>query len=199
MTEQEAATAGRAGKPMLVFIYPETADDDDAPDYRFMVEEDAAFADDKVAMGARFFDCLRIDAETARTDRVLKSYASTRPTLVFLRPNYEATKMVRTTKKFNAGKIVAAMRATLKLDYQNKLSRVASAQKSIQKERAKTDKLRAKLNELEQTIADTKSASKRAKLNKQRDALDKKIGDLEDAANTREAALYELKPTPAKA
>jgi len=174
MTEEESAKASRAERPLFVFIF-------DA-DATVGTEDDKAFQDEKIAVGARFFDCVRISKGDAAADRLLKPYADKAPVLVFLRPNYEvaATHQAR----FNASKVFDAMCATMKKDYRNCVQTVLKQQRDIQKERAALDRDREKLAKLEEDAA---SAAKAEKLRAEIDAA-------ESALVTREEALYTLDP-----
>ena len=79
MSEEQAEATQTNDRPMIVFVY-----DADVDEQRYQVEEQKAFFDDKVAVGARFFDCLRIDLESAKTDRALAKSVKKGSTLVFL-------------------------------------------------------------------------------------------------------------------
>ena len=134
MTEEEATRALRNERPLLVYIYPEAgAKEQDDP--RVAVEEDPAFHDHGVVVGARFFDCVRIHEEDAREDRALKGYAGSAPCLVLVRPDFTPTKCLR--GRFNAGRIFPAMGATLEMDYENSLKKIVKEQGQIEEELAK--------------------------------------------------------------
>ena len=187
MTEEESRSTLTTDKPMMVFVY-----DADAEDQRYMVEEDKVFFDDMVAVGARFFDCLRIDIESARTDRALAKSVKRAPALLFLRPDYTVHKTL--TGRFSARKIFAAMCSTTKQDYKSCVKSAFAGQKKLNKERTKLDREWVKLDQLNSRIDDEKGQRKRAKLIKKRDALDKKLSDAEVKLDECEAKLYKLTP-----
>ena len=190
MTEEEAAAVSRLDRPLLVFIYDENADVDGDP--RFEIEQHKAFQDDQVVIGARFFDCVRIDKTSAAKDRVLKPYARRSPSLVFVRPDLSAFKALK--GKFSARSVYSAMCATMQKDYQNCVRTAVKKQRALQKELLKVNKMRVEVVTLNERIDDTESTRKRAKLVKERDALEKEIGVAEGRLNEREGAIYELKP-----
>lgn len=113
---------------MLVYVY--NGKDVDA---RYAVEELKAFRDERVLVGARFFDCVRVAEDTKA------------PRLLLIRPNGEVT---ATLKKPSADKVYATMRAVLKKDYENKLGETVTAQRAILRERAKLERQK-KTKELE--------------------------------------------------
>ena len=192
MSEDEAKSTLTNDRPIIVFVY-----DADVDEQRFLVEEQKAFFDDKVAVGARFFDCVRIDLESAKTDRALAKAVKRAPALVFLRPDYSVHKTI-TAKKFNAGKIFAAMCSTTMKDYKTCVMRAISTQKKLTKERSKLDKEWVKLERINTQIDDERSQRKRARLIKERDALQKKLGDIEVKLDERESALYKLEKKASK-
>ncbi|HEX5137937.1 MAG TPA: hypothetical protein VFY93_13250 [Planctomycetota bacterium] len=173
MTEEESARAMRSERPLFVFITD--------PDATEGAEDDKAFTDERVAVGARFFDCVRISKADASEDRILKPYVAKAPILVFLRPSYEVTGTH--PARFNASKIFDAMSSTMKKDYKNSVDAVLKAQRDIEKERAALDRDREKLAKLE----DAKDAAKAEKLRSQISATESDLG-------TREETLYKLEP-----
>lgn len=193
MTEAEAAKSNRRARPAVVFIYKDNAQAEEDP--RAEIESHKAFRDDSVAIGARFFDCLRIDNEYAAKDRILKKYASMAPVLVFVRPNFETVKAIR--GRFSARGVFAAMCLTMKVDYDNCVRTAVKKQRTLLKEIVKIDKLRVKANKLSEKIEDTKSAAKRGSLGKQLEKLEKQIDAKQTSVSERESKIYDLKPVEA--
>ena len=188
MTEEQAEKAGRAERPMLVYIYDDGKDEDDQ---RGAIESDRAFTqDEKVAIGARFFACLRIEKESAKEDRVLAKYARRAPVLVFVRPNFDIVSSQ--SGRFNSSKIFSAMCSTMKKDYENCVSTVLKEQKKITKERADLQRDKDELTRLDEKIAEEENSRRRAVLNKERDELNEKITALEEKLRERENKLYVL-------
>jgi predicted mannosyl-3-phosphoglycerate phosphatase (HAD superfamily) len=174
MTEEESAKASRAEKPLFVFIH-------DA-DVTTGTEDDKAFQDERVAVGARFFDCVRVSKADAAEDRLLASYAAKAPILVFVRPNFEVA--ASHPARFNASKMFDAMCATMKKDYKNCVQTVLKQQREIQKERAALEREKEKLVKLEE---ESKGSAKTEKFR-----VD--LAVTESALVTREETLYKLEP-----
>jgi len=177
MTEEESAKTMRADKPLFVFISDPDADEG--------TEDDKAFTDERVSVGARFFDCVRISKADAAEDRILKAYAPKAPILVFLRPSYDV--VTTHPARFNASKIFDAMSSTVKKDYKNSVDAVLKAQRDIEKERASIDRDREKLAKLEEDSRDSAKAEK----------LRTQIASAESELGTREEELYKLQPKDA--
>jgi len=174
MSEEEAAKASRADRPFFVFIHDIDAEEG--------TEDDKAFQDERIAIGARFFDCVRISKGDAAEDRLLKPYSEKAPILVFVRPNYEI--VASHAARFNASKIFDAMCATMKKDYKNCVQTVVKKQRDIQKDRAALERDKDKLARLEEDSADSPKATK----------LRAEIEATESALLTKEEALYQLEP-----
>ena len=196
MTEAQAKAISRADKPILVYVYNDEVDED----ARFAIEEASAFVDDKVAIGARFFTCVRIDAETAKNDRALKEHVGRANSLIFVRPDYKVAKTIMFKgKKISARKVFGGMCATMKLDYQNCVSSAYSKMKKVQKDRLKLDQEQNKVGSLDDKIANEKTASRREKLIAQRDKIQEKLDAKYEKIDARETELFELKLKRAKA
>ena len=173
MTEEEAAKASRAEKPLMVLIHDIDAETG--------ADDDKAFQDERVSVGARFFDCVRVSKGDAAEDRLLKSFAAKAPILVFVRPNYEVA--ASHPARFNASKMFDAMCSTMKKDYRNCVATALKAQKEIEKERAALEREKEKLAKLEEESKGTKTEKIRVELSA-----------TESALATREDALYKLEP-----
>ncbi len=189
MTEAEAAKASRADRPMLVYVYRDS--DKDSEDPRGAIESDRAFATDKVAIGARFFDCLRMTAAEAKKDRILAKMARSAPCLVFVRPNFEIAATLRGTP--SGGKIFGAMCKTMRLDYENCVATAVKSLKGIDKARAKLQRDRDVLARLDKKLTDTRGARK-VSLEKKRETLNDKLAKADAALLKRENSVFDLKP-----
>ena len=174
MTEEESMRASRAERPLFVFIH-------DA-DATTGTEDDKAFQDERVAVGARFFDCVRVSKADAAEDRILKEYAPKAPILVFVRPSYEVAGTHQA--RFNASKVFDGMCATMKKDYKNCVQTVLKQQREIEKERAALEREKEKLAKLEE---ESKASAKTEKMRTD-------LAATESALVTREETLYRLEP-----
>lgn len=198
MTEKEAAAISRSDKPILVFVYDDEAgQSEESP--RFAIEQAAAFADDKVAIGARYFECVRIDAESAKADHALKEHVGTANSLLFVRPNYEVAGTLHfKDMKVQARKVFAEMCATLRVDYENCVKSACSDMKKLQKERVKLDREQAEVRELDAKIADEPSAKRREKLMAERDEVQGKLDKEYEKLHAEETRIFALAPRESK-
>jgi hypothetical protein len=185
MTEEQSAQAERNARPMMVYVYD--VNDEEA---MTAMEEDRVFRDERVAVGARFFDCLRINSEAAEEDRLLAPKARRLPALIFVRPNFEIASSMN--RRFSASRVFKAMCTTMRKDYANCVQTVLKKQKEIMKDRVALSKDRTDLNRLNEKIADETSANRRKRLIQERDELEGKITQLTAQLDAKENELYKL-------
>jgi len=190
MTEDEAKAISRHERPLMVFVYNDELDEES----RFEIESASAFLDDKVAVGARYFDCVRIDLESAKGDRVLKEHVGRANSLVFVRPNYEvAEKIFFKGVRVNARKVFGDMCKTLRLDYENCARKAAKEMRDIQKERYDLQREQAEVAEIDEDISEEESPRRREKLIEKRDELQDELDKQFTKLSEAEKKLFELK------
>ena len=189
MSEVQAQAISRSDKPLIVYIYNDDADEE----ARFSIEESSAFFDDKVAVGARLFDTVRIDMESARKDRVLKEHLGRENSLVFLRPDYKFAKAIQFKgTKIRSRSVFSAMCATMKLDYKNCVATTYKKMKTIQKARAKLSPDANKIAQMDDKILNEKSDKSRDKLVVKRDKMQDKLDSAYVTLDEKENALFTL-------
>lgn len=109
--EEPKQGAMRAEKPMLVYV---TSDDPTDKETRKL--ESIVFANEKVGLGCKFFDTIKISAGDALQDRILADNGRYTPRLVFLSREYKVTDVLQ-KKQISAGKMLKAMKRLAKLEY----------------------------------------------------------------------------------
>jgi len=193
MTEEQAQAVSHNDKPILVYVY----NDEEQEDARFAIEAATAFGDDQVAIGARFFECVRIDIESAKNDRALKDHIGRQNSLVFVRPNYEVADALHFKEtRIASRKIFGEMCATLRMDYENCAKKAYSEMRKIMKERVELDQEADDVRKLDAEILEQESARKREKLIAQRDKVQKKLDDAYLKIDEAESKLFKLEPKP---
>lgn len=189
MTEAQALSVSRRDKPLLVYVYNDVADDQ----ARYSIEEAGAFFDDKVAVGARLFDCVRIDIESAKNDGALKEHLGRDNTLVFLRPDFSfASSIEFKGDKIKARSVFGDMCKTMKLDYENCVATTYKKMKALQKDRAKLESDARKVADYEEKILAETSATKREKLVASRDKIQAKLDAEYAKIDEQENKLFAL-------
>ena len=189
MTEEQARSISINDKPLLVYVYNDETDEE----ARYSIEEASAFFDDKVAVGARLFDCVRIDMESAKTDGALKDHLGRDNTVIFLRPNYKFVSAIEfKSTKVKARSVFGAMCKTMKLDYKNCVATTYKKMKTLQKERAKLTPDARKIAQVDEKILSEKSARKRDKLVANRDKMQEKLNVANAKIDQKEGKLFNL-------
>lgn len=179
-----------ADKPMLIYVTAE-----DATSVATRKLEDISFKDERVAIGAKFFRCVKISAGDAAQDRLLKEAGSATPRLILVKRNYEVIKVLE-KKRLSASKVQAAMAKLAKAEYKSSFSSMLSKYAKLLNELDRLDDVRAKLAaDATRYNADPKKyATKLKKLAKQQLAYDKSMEEWK----ANEAKLLELKLVEAR-
>jgi hypothetical protein len=172
-----AATTGAKApapreKPLLVYVH-----DGEDVDARYAVEELEALRDEGVVVAAQFFEAVRIDLEHARQDPALARLVKRAPCLVALRPGLEAGKTLAGAP--SKGALFAALRATLRKDYENCPRKTLDEQREILAARAAIARERERAEELE---------------GPERATLEGELEAREADLDAREKGLFTLKP-----
>ena len=117
--EQTAKSASRiADKPMMVLVT-----DPDPTNKQMRKLEDVVFKNETLALGAKFFDAIRISEADAARDRVLAGAGKHAPRIVFLRRDYSVSGVVN-KHSLKARKITGEMRKIVKKTYVNSFDKM---------------------------------------------------------------------------
>ena len=164
--EEANQTGMRAEKPMLVYVTS-----DDPTDKTTRKLEAIVFANEKVGLGAKFFDTIKVTHGDALQDRLLKEHGRFAPRLVFLTRDYAVTDVMQ-KKQLTAGKILKSMQKLAKKEYATKFETMVRDYTKL-------------LNELDRL------ESKKAALADQRRRLQEKPNKSRDKKVAREEIKHE--------
>ena len=109
--EEAKQTGMRAEKPMLVYVTS-----DDPTDKITRKLEAIVFANEKVGLGVKFFDTIKITHGDSLQDRILKEHGRAAPRLVFVTRDYVVSDVLQ-NKQLTAGKLLKAMKKLAKTEY----------------------------------------------------------------------------------
>jgi hypothetical protein len=109
----EAGAAMRAARPLMVYV-----PSDDPTDKTTRKLEQVVFKNEKLGVGAKFFDTIKISAGDALQDRILKEKNRV-PRMVFLKRDYTVHAVLQ-QRQLTPGKIVKAMKSLVRVEYVNK-------------------------------------------------------------------------------
>jgi hypothetical protein len=174
-----------ADLPMVIYV---TAEDETSGAARKL--EDISFKDERVAIGAKFFRCVKISASAAAEDRLLKVNGKTTPRLIFMKRNYDVVGVLE-GRKLSASKINKAMAKLCSSEYKSKYGTMLSNYAKLLNQLDRLDDERTKLAADAKRLTDSKkkSASKQKKYDKAKAEFDKKM----KAWSASETKVLELK------
>jgi hypothetical protein len=116
----EAAQKRFAEKPMLIYV---TSDDNTDAYSRKL--EDICFPDERVAIGSKFFKCIKITTGNALQDRLLVKHGKSSPRLLLVTRDYKVLSVLE-GKKISSGKLVKAMSHLVRKEYKNSFDSMVS-------------------------------------------------------------------------
>jgi hypothetical protein len=187
----EGQPAARAEKPMMVFIRPR-----DTGDKQLAKIEKVALVSEQVAIGAKFFLCLSISERDANEDPILDTTPDVTPRFVFLRRSYSVHSVLK-GKEISASRLLKAMRALVRLEYETDFDKTIRAYVKLLNEKdrllARQQALAKQRDKLDGDLTSPKARAHRRK----EEELEKEFEAWEEA----EAALLTFvfrKPRPAK-
>ncbi|MEE8104150.1 MAG: hypothetical protein V3T86_01295 [Planctomycetota bacterium] len=182
----EVATIKRsewAEKPTMIYI-----PSDDPKDAITAKLEKAVFVDEKVAIGAKFFDTIKIAARHALEDRILIDYAGDTPHIIFLKRDYTVHATLQ-GRQISASKLIKAMRALAAVEYVSDFDKMVREYAKLLIELDKLEDERAVIAKLRKRFEDDPSAARRKKLEQREEALDAAM----EAWEEREEELLEFR------
>lgn len=169
----ENAGRARADRPMLVYVMS-----DDNTDSTTRKLEDVCFADERVSIGSKFFDCIKVTAGDAMQDRLLAANGDSTPRLVVLTRDYDVQDVLE-KRELSSGKLVRALSSAVRKDYANSFDSMVRDYGKLLNELDRLDGKRALIADKKERAGDNKSKLKKvereaAKLEKEMDAWKKK-------------------------
>jgi predicted nuclease with TOPRIM domain len=155
--EAKDAAVGRrhAERPMLVYVMS-----DDNTDSATRKLEDVCFADERVGIGSKFFDCIKITAGDAMQDRLISKHGKDTPRLLMVTRDYNV-KDVLSKKKLSSGKIVRGMSKLTKSEYKTSFDKMVSNYAKLLNE---LDRLEGKKGQIADSIK--RASGNKSKLKK---------------------------------
>jgi hypothetical protein len=117
MTAEFQPDGFRKDLPALVYLYT-TQDDEKRQDFEFRV-----FADERVGFTSRFFNCIRIWADTIPDPEARKKYASDLPMLVLFDSAGNEVKTYNGTK-LDGSRLLSAMQRTFEQHFQGHMAKL---------------------------------------------------------------------------
>jgi hypothetical protein len=187
----EGQLPARADKPMMVFIRPGDADDKQVAKI-----EKVVLVSEQVAIGAKFFLSLSISERDANEDPILDTTPDVSPRFVFLKRDYSVLAVLK-GKEITASRLLKAMRAVVRVEYETNFDKTIQAYVKLLNERDRLLARREALARQRDQLAEDLTSPKARAHRKKEEELEKEFEAWEKA----EAALLNFvfrKARPAK-
>ena len=159
-TDEAAAEAGaamRATRPMIVYV-----PSDDPTDKTTRKLEQVVFKNEKLGVGAKFFDTIKISAGDAMQDRILKEKNRV-PRMVFLKRDYSVHAVLQ-QRQLTPGKIIKAMKSLVRVEYVNRFDSMVKDYIKLLNELDRLEGRKTQLSDRRARLAGKPNASKAKKL-----------------------------------
>ncbi|MHC4550201.1 MAG: hypothetical protein ACYTEZ_15635 [Planctomycetota bacterium] len=147
----------RAAKPMMVYVTS-----DDPTDKVTRKLEQIVFKNEKLGVGAKFFDTIKVSAGDALQDRILKEHGRFTPRLLFLGRDYTVHAVLRKSQ-LTPGRILRAMKSVVRKEYVNSFDQMVKGYIKLLNE---LDRLEGRKTQLADMRARLQGKPNRAKAKK---------------------------------
>ena len=153
-------TAVRSDRPIMVFV----PDDDQDNKYNRKLL-DIVFKNEKLAVGAKFFRTLKVNAADVSQDRLLKAAGKSTPRVIFLRRDYTVSAVLE-KRQLSAGKIISAMKRVVNKEYKTKFDKLFKGYVKLLNELDRLEARKLQIADLRSRLQAKPSRSKQKKLEK---------------------------------
>jgi hypothetical protein len=147
----------RAERPMIVYV-----PSDDPTDKTTRKLEQVVFKNEKLAVGSKFFDTIKISAGDALQDRILKEKTRV-PRMVFLRRDYSVHAVLQ-QRQLSPSRILRAMKSLVKKEYVNNFDKMVKDYIKLLNELDRLEGRRTLLADTRNRLAGKPNAAKARKL-----------------------------------
>ncbi|MHC4492634.1 MAG: hypothetical protein ACYTDU_13520 [Planctomycetota bacterium] len=153
-----------ADKPMMVYI-----PSDDPTDSITRKLNSVVFKNEKVGIGAKFFETLKISRRHALDDRLLVSHADPTPQIVFLKRNFTEHAALQ-KKQISASKLLKTMKSLVRAEYINDFDAMVRAYGKLLDELDRLESRKEVLTKQRQRLEDQPNPAKERKLEREEKA-----------------------------
>ncbi|MHC4974567.1 MAG: hypothetical protein ACYTG3_19810 [Planctomycetota bacterium] len=167
---------------MMVYI-----PSDDPTDKTTNRLEQVVFKNEKLGVGAKFFDTIKVSAGDALQDRILKTKTRV-PRMVFLRRDYSVHAVLQ-QRQLTPGKIIKVMKSLVKKEYVNSFDKMVKDYIKLLNELDRLEGRKTQLADTRARLAGKPNKSKAKKLARQEAEYQAE----RDAWVEREKQILELK------
>lgn len=138
---------------------------DDPTDRMTVKLEQTVFKDERLGVGAKFFDTIKVSAGDALQDRILKEKTRV-PRLVFLERDYSVHAVLQ-QRQLSPGKILKAMKSLVRKEYVSSFDKMLKEYTKLLNELDRLEGKRTQLSDMRARLADKPNPAKAKKLARQ--------------------------------
>lgn len=135
---------------------------DDPTDKTTRKLEQVVFKNEKLGVGAKFFDTIKVSAGDAAQDRILKTKTRV-PRMVFLARDYSVHAVLQ-QRQLTPGKVLKAMKSLVKKEYVNNFDKMVKDYIKLLNELDRLEGRKTQLTDTRARLAGKPNASKAKKL-----------------------------------
>lgn len=167
----------------MVFV---GAEDDTNSELREL--EDVVFADERVQLGAKFFDCVKMTPGDCEQDRLLKEEGRRYPRLVFVSRDYKVVDVME-GHKISGGKVIRAMQTVVRGEYETNFDRMVKEYRKLLDELDRLDSKRAYLADQKARLAEKPDPRRERKIQRDEEELEAEMAEW----NKKEQEVLQLR------
>ncbi|MHC4135879.1 MAG: hypothetical protein ACYTDU_01230 [Planctomycetota bacterium] len=147
----------RATRPIIVYV-----PSDDPTDKTTRKLEQVVFKNEKLGVGAKFFDTIKVSAGDALLDRILKTKTRV-PRMVFLKRDYSVHAVLQ-QRQLTAGKVIKAMKSLVRKEYVNSFDKMVKDYIKLLNELDRLEGRKTQLTDTRARLAGKRNPAKARKL-----------------------------------
>ena len=175
--DANAQTALRSEKPMMIYVQH-----DDETDMTVRKLEDVVFIDERVALGAKFFDTIKVEPGNALQDRILKEAGKGTPRLIFLKRDYSGANGLR-GKQISGSKVLKAMSFVARKEYVTSFAKMVRSYRKLLNDVDRLEGKKATIAQSRARLQGKPNPSKAKKLAREEKKLAAEFKKLEEQEN----------------
>ncbi|HEY7862470.1 MAG TPA: hypothetical protein VIE39_02350 [Thermoanaerobaculia bacterium] len=128
--------------------------------------EEVVFKGEKLAIGAKFFDCYKISVADALQDRMLSEAGKDAPRIVLMTRGYEVTDVLEKSQ-LSAGKISGAMADLVRKEYEDNFDKMCGDYAKLLNELDRLEGQKAQIADKKARLKEKPNAGKEKKLERE--------------------------------
>ena len=188
--DANARTALRSEKPMMIYVQH-----DDDTDMTVRKLEDVVFVDERVALGAKFFDTIKVSPGNALQDRILKEAGKGTPRMIFLKRDYSVATVLR-GKQISGSKMLKAMSRVARKEYVSSFDKMVRSYRKLLNDVDRLEGKKAMIAQSRARLQGKRNPSKAKKLAREEKKLAADFKKLEEPEKKLLAFRHKgVKPT----